>query len=34
MDRTGLGGTLGQLVIAAALVATLVVLILQWRRRK
>jgi MYXO-CTERM domain-containing protein len=33
-DPTGLSGPIGQLAIAAGLVASLVVLIWQWRRRR
>jgi hypothetical protein len=34
MDPTGISSPLGQLVIAAILATTLVVLILQFRRRR
>jgi hypothetical protein len=34
MDPTGMSSTLGQLVIAAMLATTLVVLIIQYRRKR
>lgn len=34
MDPTGLSGSVGTLVVVAGLIASLVVLLLMWRRRR